>query len=76
MTDTLKPRPFCGSAGKLEYKMGSWGYYPGRYWCYCPSCGAKTKSFDDERFEERKGTLNITKEAIAQAIEVWNRRTP
>jgi Lar family restriction alleviation protein len=76
MTDTLKPCPFCGSAGKLERKTGSWGYSPGNYWCHCPSCGAKTKGFDDERFDARKGMINITKEAIAHAIEAWNRRTP
>ncbi|WP_198297932.1 Lar family restriction alleviation protein [Bordetella genomosp. 9] len=70
----LKPCPFCGSPGALEHASGSWGYYPGKWWVKCPSCGVSGKGFEDEKWESGKGTTNISAQAKGDAIAWWNRR--
>lgn len=71
---TLLPCPFCGSAAELKHKSGSWGYYSGSYFVGCTKCECVTSGFNDEKWEQGKGTFSIAEEAKANAVARWNRR--
>lgn len=72
----LLPCPFDGSEASMKYINGSYGYYSGKYKVVCTNCGVESPGYEDEKWDQRKGTYSIAEQAQKSAAEWWNRRTP
>ena len=66
----LLPCPFCGGEAVMYHQSSKYTDYDGNY-IHCLECGCRTKLF------ECLGTTGKThKDTKAEAIKVWNTRTP
>lgn len=70
----LQPCPFDGAKAEFAYVQGSWGYYPGKWGVKCTKCNACSTYYDDEKWEQGKGTCSVAEKAKQKAADWWNRR--
>lgn len=66
----IKKCPCCSGTAKLEYRSGSWGYYPAKHSIKCTACGLQTAWIDEEETLSR----NFTDDAVIKVLALWNAR--